>query len=89
MISKCYADAVDAPFQQICSGSTLPTESVRKPIESGFVVVPGPVSGDRFNEMTAAYDAVMVVAAGADFKVGTTTTRMFGLRPWPDSFLRL
>jgi integrase len=33
------------------------------------VVVPGPVSGDPFNELTAAYDEVMAVAAGPDFKI--------------------
>jgi hypothetical protein len=29
MISKCYADAVDDQFQQICSGTTLQSQSVR------------------------------------------------------------
>src|SRR5882762_12033124 len=79
MISKCYADAVDDQFQQLCSGNTLPSQSVRQLVESGFVVVPGPVSGDPFNELTAAYDEVMAVATGPDFKIASTTTRMLDL----------
>jgi hypothetical protein len=34
MISKCYADAVDDQFQQICSGRALPSQSVRQLVES-------------------------------------------------------
>src|ERR1017187_9167165 len=59
MILICYADAVDDYFQQIRSGSTLPSQSVRQLVESGFVIIPGPTSGDLFNELTAAYDEVM------------------------------
>ena len=86
MISKYYSDAVDGLFQQICSGVTLPSESVRQLIESGFVVLPGPLSGDPFNEMAAAYDEVMAVAAGPDFKVGSTTTRMSDLLTYAPVF---
>ena len=76
MISKCYADAVDDQLQQICSGCTLASQSVRQLVESGFVVLPGAVSGVPFNKLTAAYDEVMSLAAGPDFKIGRTTTRM-------------
>ena len=86
MISKCYADAVDDQFRQICSGSTLPSQSVRQLVETGFVVIPGPVSGDPFNELTAAYDEVMAVAAGPDFKIASTTTRMSDLLTYASVF---
>ena len=86
MISKCYTDAVDTQFQQICSGSMLPSQSVRQLVESGFVVVPGPLSGSPFNELTAAYDEVMAVAAGPDFKIGSTTTRMSDLLTYGSVF---
>jgi ectoine hydroxylase-related dioxygenase (phytanoyl-CoA dioxygenase family) len=86
MISKCYADAVDDQFQQICSGSTLPTQSLRQLVASGFVVVPGPLSGDPFNQLTAAYDEVMAVAAGSDFNLGSTTTRMSDLLSYASVF---
>ena len=78
-ISKCYADAVDDHFQQIRSGKTLPSQSVRQLLESGFVIIPGPTSGDPFNELPTAYDNVMAVAPGPDFKIASTTTRMSDL----------
>ena len=79
MVSKCYADAVDDHFQRICSGSTLPSQSVRQLVESGFVVIPGPLSGEPFNELTVAYDKVMAAATGPDFKSASTTDRMSDL----------
>ena len=86
MISKCYLDAVDDQFQQICAGSSLPSHSVRQLVESGFVVVPGPVLGDSFNELTAAYDEVMAVAAGPDFKMASATDRMTDLLNYASAF---
>jgi hypothetical protein len=86
MISKCYADAVDDQFQQICSGSTLQSQSLRQLVESGFVVVPGPVAGDPFNQLTAAYDEVMAVAAASDFNIGSTSTRMSDLLSYASVF---
>ncbi len=79
MISNRYTDAVDDHFQQIRSGSALPSQSVRQLVESGFVIIPGPTSGDPFNELTAAYDEVMAVASGPDFKIASTTIRMLDL----------
>ncbi len=73
-------------FQQIRAGSTLPSQSVRQLTEAGFIIVPGPVSGDRFNELTAAYDKVMAVAAGPDFKIGSSTTRMLDLLSYGSVF---
>jgi Phytanoyl-CoA dioxygenase (PhyH) len=86
MISECYAHAVDDQFQQICSGSTLPSQSLRQLVESGFVVAPGPVSGEPLNELTAAYDEVMAVAAGPDFKIASTTNRMSDLLTYGSVF---
>lgn len=86
MISKCYADAVDDQFHQICSGTTLPSQSVRQLVESGFVVVPGPLSGAPFSELHATYDEVMAVAARPDFKVASTTTRMSDLLNYASVF---
>ena len=86
MIPKCYADAVDDHFQQICSSSTLPSQSVRQLVESGFVVVPGAVSGDPLDELTAAYDEVMGVATGPDFKIASTTDRMSDLLTYASVF---
>ena len=70
---------MDDHFQQIRSGSTLAIQSLRQLVESGFVIIPGPTSGEAFNELTAAYDELMAVACGPDFKIGSTTTRMSDL----------
>ena len=67
---------MDDQFQQIRTGTTLPSQSVRQLVESGFVIIPGPTSGDAFNELSAAYDEVMAAASGPDFKIGSTTNRM-------------
>jgi hypothetical protein len=77
---------VDNQFRQICSDSTLPRQSLRQLVESGFVVVPGPVSGDPFNKLRSSYDEVMAVAAGPDFKIGSTTTRMSDLLTYGSMF---
>jgi len=77
---------MDDQFQQICSGNTLATQSLRQLVESGFVVIPGPLPGDPFKQLTAAYDEVMAVAAGSDFNIGSTTTRMSDLLSYASVF---
>jgi len=67
---------VDPYFNDIVLHETLPVASVQQLIESGFVVIPGPVSSLRFPKLSSAYDVVMNSGAGPDFKVGSTTTRM-------------
>jgi hypothetical protein len=70
---------VDSYFNDIVLRQTLPVTSVQQLIESGFVVIPGPVSSPRFPELSSAYDEVMNSGASPDFKVGSTTTRMYDL----------
>src|SRR5215471_18175839 len=77
---------MDEHFQQIRSGSWLPSQSLRQLIESGFVMIPGPIVGDALNELGLAYDEVMAVASGPDFKVGSTTTRMSDLLNYGSAF---
>jgi hypothetical protein len=67
---------VDAQFQAIRSGTCLPGHSVRQLLESGFTIIPGPSEGVLLDELTAAYDRVMALASGPDFKIASTTTRM-------------
>jgi len=50
------------------------------------VIVPGPVSGDPFNELSAAYDKLMAVTAGPDFKIASTTPRMLDLLNYSSVF---
>ena len=51
--------------------------AVAVPLEQlGFVVLPGPCSAERLEEVTDAYDAVVASAASADVRVGATSTRV-------------
>lgn len=83
---RCYPDAMRNHFQQIRSGSTLPSQSVQQLVESGLLIIPGPISGDPFNELILAYDEMMAVASGPDFKIGSTTTRMSDLLSYGPAF---
>jgi hypothetical protein len=65
--------------QQVNSGDTLQSGTVRQLHESGFTIIPGPLSGNRLAQLTTAYDEVMASASGSDFKVASTTTRMSNL----------
>ena len=70
---------MDSYFPDIVLHQTLSATSVQQLIESGFVVIPGPVSPPPFPELSSAYDEVMNSGASPDFKVGTTTTRIYDL----------
>jgi hypothetical protein len=70
---------VDGHFHQIRSTVRLRGESTQQLIESGFAIMPGPLAGDRLNQLVAAYDEVMASASGPDYKAGRTTTRMSDL----------
>jgi hypothetical protein len=77
---------LDDDFQQIRSCSALPSGSVQQLLKSGFVIIPGPISGGPFERLTAAYDQVMAGASGPDFKVASTTTRMSDLLSYGSVF---
>lgn len=70
---------MDSQFERIHAANTLPREAVHMLNRSGFLVIPGPLSGQRFDELAEAYDQLMTPACGPEFKVGTTTTRMSDL----------
>lgn len=63
--------------ERITPGRALPPEFIRELIEFGFVILPGAVSTGRLAEITAAYDDLMISGSGPDFKVGSTTTRLY------------
>jgi Phytanoyl-CoA dioxygenase (PhyH) len=46
-------------------------------MESGFVILPGVVSAGRSAEISAAYDELMTPGSGPDFRLGSTTTRLY------------
>jgi len=68
---------VDTHFNTIISNQTLSTASVQQLIESGFVIIPGPV--ERLSDLTVMYDDVMNSGTGTDFKIASTTIRMYDL----------
>jgi len=55
---------------------TLPAAAAVSLEQSGSVVLPGPFSGERFDEVSDAYDAAVASAASTDVRMGTTSTRV-------------
>lgn len=68
---------MDEWFERIRETKQLP-ESVNVAFRNArFVVIPGPVTGDAFGQLAAAYDSAMTNGQGsADMGVGSTTTRL-------------
>ena len=63
--------------ERITLDQALPSEFVGELIEFGFVTLPGAVSTGRLAEITSAYDELMISGSGPDFRVGSTTTRLY------------
>lgn len=66
-------------FKEIVSGSELPEHALHELFGSGFVVIPGPVAGERLAQFVRAYDSAVAGASPDDVSVGSTTTRVHGL----------
>ncbi len=45
--------------------------------ECGFVILPDVISAGRLTEIGAAYDRLMTLGSGGDFRIGSTTTRLY------------
>jgi hypothetical protein len=82
----CYAHAVDSHFEQIRAANALPREAVEVVKRSGVLIIPGPLSGERFDALVEAYEQLMTQACGPDFKVASTTTRMSDLLSFSAAF---
>jgi len=74
--AQSYSQTVDKHFETITSGRALPSDTARQLMESGFVIIPGPIPAQRIPDLAAAYDKVMSSGSGPDFKMASTTTRM-------------
>ena len=70
---------MDSRFERIRAANTLAREVVTVLNRDGFVSIPGPLSGDRFNNLAEAYDQAMAEACGPDLNAGSSTTRMSDL----------
>jgi phytanoyl-CoA dioxygenase PhyH len=62
-------------FDTLSASSALPVDAAYELHHRGFVVVPGPVPCEYIKRLSDAYDAV-VSSAGADVKIGSTSTRV-------------
>ena len=67
---------MDDYFAQIRTSQELPPRAVEQLAECGFLTIAGPLSSQRFSELTDAYDQAMVHASGANLRIGSTTTRI-------------
>ena len=63
-------------FREIGSGCELPTGALQELLDSGFVIIPGPVAHDRLAQFAQAYDWAVASAVPPDLSVGSTTTRV-------------
>jgi hypothetical protein len=70
---------VDKHFETIASGHALPGDTARQLIETGFVIIPGPIAARRMPDLAAAYDKVMSSGSGSDFRIASTTTRLYDM----------
>jgi hypothetical protein len=73
-------------FRQIQSRNELSTQSVRQLIDFGFVIIPGPFSGEGLIQLAAAYDEMMALASGPEFKIASATTRMSDVLNYGSAF---
>ena len=63
-------------FKELGSGCELLSGDVKELLDSGFVVIRGPVASERMAQFAQAYDSAVTRADPADVSVGSTTTRV-------------
>lgn len=63
-------------FKGIGSGCELPERALNELLDSGFVVIPGPVASRRLAQFARAYDLAVAGAVPPDLSVGSTSTRV-------------
>jgi ectoine hydroxylase-related dioxygenase (phytanoyl-CoA dioxygenase family) len=63
-------------FEEIGLGCELPMGAVQDLLDSGFIVIPGPVTSERLAQFVQAYDLAVAGAAPPDLSIGSTTTRV-------------
>ena len=71
---------MDDWFGTINASGQLPPDAAEALADVGFVVMSGPVPPAALPDLVTAYDVAMVSGAGTpDYRVGSTTTRLFDL----------
>jgi len=77
---------VDSHYEQIRLDRILSQQALERLDDCGFLIIPGPVSGQEFSGLADAYDKAMAEASGPDFKVSSATTRMSDLVSFHSAF---
>lgn len=63
-------------LKKIGAGCELSACALQELLDSGFVVIPGPVAGGRLEQFAQAYDLAVAGAIPPDLSIGSTTTRV-------------
>jgi ectoine hydroxylase-related dioxygenase (phytanoyl-CoA dioxygenase family) len=65
----CWFNIIDEQFE-------LALDTLQELLDSGFVVIPGPIPPDLWPQFTADYDAAVSSTAPNDISIGRSTTRV-------------
>jgi ectoine hydroxylase-related dioxygenase (phytanoyl-CoA dioxygenase family) len=66
-------------YKNLRPGREISTSDLQNLLDTGFIVVPGPVAGERLVQLTAAYDSVIENAPSGDVSISRSTTRVHDL----------
>lgn len=67
---------MDDWFKEIGRGCELPERELRELLDSGFVVIPGPLTSDQLAQLSRAYDFALAGAVPSDLSIGNENTRV-------------
>ena len=67
---------MDEWFSTIAAGCELSPGAAQHLLDTGFVVIPGPVAPNRLAQLARAYDSAVACASADDVSLGRTTTRV-------------
>jgi hypothetical protein len=70
---------MDEWFDRLVAELGTPSPAMRRLLEEGFAVIPGPAPDSRLDDLAGAYDKAVLAANAADVARGSTTTRVHDL----------
>ena len=71
--------AMDEWFDRLVAELGEPSAAIRRLLEDGYTVIPGPAPDSRLDDLASAYDKAVLAADPADIARGSTTTRVHDL----------
>jgi hypothetical protein len=63
-------------FKEIGTGCELPDRALRELLDSGFMVIPGPLANEKLAQLTRVYDLAMTGAVPPDLSISSENTRV-------------